>query len=93
MRLDKFLKLSRLIKRRTVANEACDAGRVSLNGKVARASAEVKAGDILVFKGHVGIAVSNSMMIDASTSKGKVVKRTSYGSYWDSRWICAYRIF
>ena len=42
MRLDKFLKLSRLIKRRTVANEACDAGRVSLNGKVARASAKVK---------------------------------------------------
>lgn len=47
MRLDKFLKLSRLIKRRTVANEACDAGRVSLNGKVVRASAEVKAGDII----------------------------------------------
>ena len=47
MRLDKFLKLSRLIKRRTVANEACDAGRVSLNGKVAQASAEVKAGDII----------------------------------------------
>ena len=47
MRLDKFLKLSRLIKRRTVANEACDAGRVSLNCKVARASAEVKAGDII----------------------------------------------
>lgn len=47
MRLDKFLKLSRLIKRRTVANEACDAGRVSLNGKVERASAEVKAGDII----------------------------------------------
>ena len=47
MRLDKFFKLSRLIKRRTVANEACDAGRVSLNGKVARASAEVKAGDII----------------------------------------------
>ena len=47
MRLDKFLKLSRLIKRRTVANEACDAGRISLNGKVARASADVKAGDII----------------------------------------------
>ena len=47
MRLDKFLKLSRLIKRRTVANEACDAGRVSLNVKVPRASAEVKAGDII----------------------------------------------
>ena len=45
MRLDKYLKVSRLIKRRTVANEACDAGRVLLNGKTARASAEVKAGD------------------------------------------------
>jgi len=54
---------------------------------------DVKAGDILVFKGHVGIAVSNGMMIDASTSKGKVVKRSSYGSYWDPRFICAYRIF
>ena len=47
MRLDKYLKVSRLIKRRTVANEACDAGRVLQNGKVARASSEVKAGDIL----------------------------------------------
>lgn len=47
MRLDKFLKVSRLIKRRTVANEACDAGRVSINGKVAKASSAVKAGDIL----------------------------------------------
>ncbi|MCK9478924.1 MAG: RNA-binding S4 domain-containing protein [Firmicutes bacterium] len=47
MRLDKFLKVSRIIKRRTVANEACDAGRVSLNGKTAKAGAEVKAGDIL----------------------------------------------
>ena len=47
MRLDKYLKVSRLIKRRTVANEACDAGRVLLNDKVARASAEVKAGDVI----------------------------------------------
>lgn len=47
MRLDKYLKVSRLIKRRTVANEACDAGRVSVNGKSQRASYEVKAGDIL----------------------------------------------
>lgn len=47
MRLDKYLKVSRLIKRRTVANEACDAGRVSVNGKVARASLEVKAGDVI----------------------------------------------
>ena len=47
MRLDKYLKVSRLIKRRTVANEACDAGRVSINGKTAKASAEVKAGDVI----------------------------------------------
>ncbi len=47
LRLDKYLKVSRLIKRRTIANEACDAGRVQLNGKVARASSEVKAGDII----------------------------------------------
>jgi ribosomal 50S subunit-recycling heat shock protein len=45
MRLDKYLKVSRLIKRRTVANEACDAGRVLIGGKPARASAEVKPGD------------------------------------------------
>ena len=45
MRLDKFLKVSRLIKRRTVANEACDGGRVSVNGKIARASYDVKVGD------------------------------------------------
>lgn len=47
MRLDKFLKVSRLIKRRTVANEACDAGRVMVNGKVAKASVSVKAGDVI----------------------------------------------
>ncbi len=47
MRLDKYLKVSRIIKRRTVANEACDAGRVMVNGKVARASYDVKVGDIL----------------------------------------------
>ena len=45
MRLDKYLKVSRLIKRRTVANEACDAGRVLVNGKPARASYDVKVGD------------------------------------------------
>lgn len=47
MRLDKYLKVSRIIKRRTVANEACDAGRVLVNGKTARASYDVKVGDIL----------------------------------------------
>ena len=47
MRLDKFLKVSRLIKRRTVANEACDAGRVLVNSAVAKASVKVKPGDII----------------------------------------------
>ncbi len=47
MRLDKFLKVSRLIKRRTVANEACDAGRVLVNDKPAKASTQVKVGDII----------------------------------------------
>ena len=47
MRLDKYLKVSRLIKRRTVANEACDAGRVLINDKIAKASADVKEGDII----------------------------------------------
>ena len=45
MRLDKYLKVSRIIKRRTIANEACDAGRVEINGKVAKASQDVKIGD------------------------------------------------
>lgn len=60
MRLDKFLKVSRIIKRRTVANEACDAGRVSVNGKVVKASADIKVGDVIeirfgekVFKAEV----------------------------------------
>jgi ribosomal 50S subunit-recycling heat shock protein len=47
MRLDKYLKVSRIIKRRTLANEACDGGRVSINGKVAKAGAEVKENDMI----------------------------------------------
>ena len=56
MRLDKYLKVSRIIKRRTVANEACDGGRVSLNDRVAKPSAEVKPGDVIAirFGEHVG---------------------------------------
>ena len=50
MRLDKYLKVSRLIKRRTVANEACDAGRVFINDKPAKASANVKQGDIITIQ-------------------------------------------
>ena len=47
MRIDKYLKVSRLIKRRTVANEACDAGRISVNGKPVKASYDVKIGDVI----------------------------------------------
>ncbi len=47
MRLDKYLKVSRIIKRRTVANEACSGGRVSVNGKVAKASQDIKVGDVI----------------------------------------------
>lgn len=58
MRLDKYLKVSRLIKRRTVANEACDAGRVFINGKVAKAGTNVKAGDqIKIQFGNKEVAV------------------------------------
>ena len=54
MRLDKYLKVSRLIKRRTVANEACDLGRITVNDRVARASYDVKVGDRIAI--HVGKA-------------------------------------
>ena len=56
MRLDKFLKVSRIIKRRTVANEACAGGRVTVNGKVAKPGADVKPGDVLTirFGEHLG---------------------------------------
>ncbi len=55
MRLDKYLKVSRLIKRRTVANEACDAGRVLINDKTAKASTEVKVGDVI----EIGFGTKN----------------------------------
>ena len=50
MRIDKYLKNSRLIKRRTIANEACDNGKVKVNGKVIKASAEVKVGDVITME-------------------------------------------
>lgn len=74
MRLDKFLKVSRIIKRRTVANEACNAGRVTVNGKTARASYDVKVGDIIEisfgtrdFKARVN-AVSETVKKDDAVS-------------------------
>lgn len=69
MRLDKYLKVSRIIKRRTVANEACDAGRVTLNGKVARASAEVKAGDIIEIQFGNNVTKVEVLSVVDSTKK------------------------
>lgn len=66
MRLDKYLKVSRIIKRRTVANEACDAGRVVVNGKIARASYDVKVNDVIV------------LTLGARTVKARVVSVNEY---------------
>lgn len=70
MRLDKYLKVSRLIKRRTVANEACDSGRVSINGKIAKASVDVKVGDVIEI--HFGDKTVKVMVTDIieTTKKG-----------------------
>ena len=65
MRLDKYLKVSRLIKRRTVANEACDNGRISVNGRVVKASYEVKPGDkIEIAMGARSVAVEVVLVAD-----------------------------
>ncbi len=66
MRLDKYLKVSRIIKRRTVANEACDAGRVMVNGKVQRASYDVKIGDEI------------ELQLGARSVKAKVLSVSEY---------------
>ena len=69
MRLDKFLKVSRIIKRRTVANEAADGGRISVNGRVVKPSYEVKAGDIVEIK--FGDKISKFKIIAIPTVQGK----------------------
>lgn len=67
MRLDKYLKVSRLIKRRTVANEACDAGRVMINDKVAKASQDVKPGDVIEIRfGEKSVRVEVTEIIDTT---------------------------
>ena len=80
MRLDKFLKVSRIIKRRTVANEACDAGRVIVNSKPARASYDVKIGDIIeinfgkgVFKAQV-VSLKEAIKKEEAADLYKIVE-------------------
>lgn len=75
MRIDKFLKLARVIKRRTVANEAADNGRISVNGKTVKASYEVKIGDIVEIK--FGDKISKFEILQIPTSQkiiGEVIK-------------------
>lgn len=69
MRLDKFLKVSRIIKRRTVANEAADGGRISVNGKVVKPSYDVKVGDIVEIK--FGDKISKFKIVAIPTVQGK----------------------
>ena len=76
MRLDKYLKVSRIIKRRTVANEACDAGRVTVNGKAARASYDVKVGDV------IEIAFGTRIFKEEVTSVEEVVRKDDAGSLY-----------
>ena len=77
MRLDKFLKVSRLIKRRTIANEACDAGKVSVNGKVARASYDVKVGD------EIGITFGGKTTTVKVLAVSEVIKANEASSLYE----------
>ena len=73
MRIDKFLKVSRLIKRRTVANEACDAERVSANGRVVKASYDVKVGDVLEIRFGQKTVKVEVLSLSESTKKADAV--------------------
>lgn len=67
MRLDKYLKVSRIIKRRTIANEACDAGRVKINGRVAKASADVKTGDRIDIEfGNKNVSIEVTQIVEST---------------------------
>ncbi|RKW42554.1 MAG: RNA-binding S4 domain-containing protein [Lachnospiraceae bacterium] len=78
MRIDKFLKVSRLIKRRTIANEACDAGRILVNGKVVKASYTVKTGDIIeIGFGNKSVKVRVEELLQ-STKKDEAKEMFSY---------------
>ena len=77
MRLDKYLKVSRLIKRRTIANEACDAGRVTVNGKVARASYDIKVGD------EIEIAFGNKTFKARVLKVAETVKKDEAGDMFE----------
>lgn len=76
LRLDKYLKVSRLIKRRSVANEACDTGRITVNGKVAKASYDVKVGDVIEIR--FGEKVTKAQVLNIAEH---VLKNDAEGLY------------
>ena len=76
MRLDKYLKVSRLIKRRALANEACDSERVKLNGRVAKAGAEVKPGDVIEIR--FGAGITRVEVVSVAEQAGKDAAREMY---------------
>lgn len=76
MRIDKFLKVSRIIKRRTIANEACDAGRVMMNDKIVKAGADVKIGDIIEIQFG-----SNTTKVEVLSLKESVRKEEAINMY------------
>ena len=84
MRIDKFLKVSRIIKRRTVANEACASGRVSVNEKTSKPSSEVKPGDVISirFGEHIGhyevLSVKDIVTKDQASEMYKILDEDSY---------------
>ena len=93
MRLDKFLKVSRLIKRRTVANEACDAGRVTVNGRPAKASVNVKVGDIIeIAFGQKTVKVKVLNLLDTTRKKQKIFLSIYRLYFHKSRHIFTYVI-
>ena len=73
MRLDKYLKVSRLIKRRTVANEVCDAKHVTVNGKVARASCDVKVGDVIEIQMGANLLKAEVLNVSEHATKENAV--------------------
>ena len=82
MRLDKYLKVSRIIKRRTVSNEACDKGRVSINDKIAKASTEVKIGDII----EIGFG-EKKVKVEVVSTNENASKNDAAGMYKTIGWF------
>jgi len=78
MRLDKFLKVSRVIKRRTIANEACEAGRVKVNEKVAKASSKVKPGDVIAIQFGTKLVKLEVLKLEDTTKKEEATELYKY---------------